>query len=191
MDDASGWLNLTVPPAPIEKLSQVMIALPVFWSMTVLLAPVLVIDAVPSVTWPPAGWAAAIPGPRRKKQLVPRRSVRTSIELGVFIPDNLLLGRQKLGLFQEKCNTRKALPAGGNCLPRRTIQFAVHLNIGGRDSNHPAARRHRARRIEGFVLKRRRTGGQGGIRTLERLLTVTHFPGVRLKPLGHLSGTPA
>ena len=30
-------------------------------------------------------------------------------------------------------------------------------------------------------------GGQGGIRTLERLLTVTHFPGVRLQPLGHLS----
>src|SRR6185312_7269514 len=26
-----------------------------------------------------------------------------------------------------------------------------------------------------------------GIRTLERLLTVTHFPGVRLQPLGHLS----
>src|SRR5690242_3197529 len=36
-----------------------------------------------------------------------------------------------------------------------------------------------------------RNGGQGGIRTLERLLTVTHFPGVRLKPLGHLSGEPA
>ena len=35
-----------------------------------------------------------------------------------------------------------------------------------------------------------RAGGQGGIRTLERLLTVTHFPGVRLKPLGHLSGIP-
>src|ERR1043166_995818 len=32
-------------------------------------------------------------------------------------------------------------------------------------------------------------GGQGGIRTLERLLTVTHFPGVRLQPLGHLSVT--
>ena len=32
-------------------------------------------------------------------------------------------------------------------------------------------------------------GGQGGIRTLERLSTVTHFPGVRLKPLGHLSGS--
>src|SRR6185437_13858092 len=38
--------------------------------------------------------------------------------------------------------------------------------------------------------KRVETGGQGGIRTLERLLTVTHFPGVRLKPLGHLSGSP-
>ncbi len=26
-----------------------------------------------------------------------------------------------------------------------------------------------------------------GIRTLETLLTFTHFPGVRLRPLGHLS----
>src|ERR1043165_1242286 len=33
----------------------------------------------------------------------------------------------------------------------------------------------------------RYSGGQRGIRTLERLLTVTHFPGVRLQPLGHLS----
>ena len=31
-------------------------------------------------------------------------------------------------------------------------------------------------------------GGEGGIRTLDRLLTYTHFPGVLLKPLGHLSG---
>src|SRR3546814_9541267 len=32
-----------------------------------------------------------------------------------------------------------------------------------------------------------KNGGAGGIRTLERLLTVTHFPGVRLRPLGHRS----
>ena len=30
-------------------------------------------------------------------------------------------------------------------------------------------------------------GGDGGIRTLDTLLTYTHFPGVRLKPLSHLS----
>ena len=32
-------------------------------------------------------------------------------------------------------------------------------------------------------------GGEGGIRTLDTLLTYTHFPGVRLQPLGHLSNT--
>ena len=32
-------------------------------------------------------------------------------------------------------------------------------------------------------------GGQGGIRTLGTLLTFTHFPGVRLQPLGHLSAS--
>ena len=31
------------------------------------------------------------------------------------------------------------------------------------------------------------TGGERGIRTLDTLLTYTHFPGVRLQPLGHLS----
>ena len=30
-------------------------------------------------------------------------------------------------------------------------------------------------------------GGEGGIRTLDGLSTHTHFPGVLLKPLGHLS----
>ncbi len=30
-------------------------------------------------------------------------------------------------------------------------------------------------------------GGERGIRTLDTLLTYTHFPGVRLQPLGHLS----
>lgn len=32
------------------------------------------------------------------------------------------------------------------------------------------------------------TGGERGIRTLDRLLTYTRFPGVLLKPLGHLTG---
>jgi hypothetical protein len=31
-------------------------------------------------------------------------------------------------------------------------------------------------------------GGEGGIRTLEGLLTLTPLAGARLRPLGHLSG---
>jgi hypothetical protein len=38
---------------------------------------------------------------------------------------------------------------------------------------------------------RSRTGGWGGIRTHETLLTSTHFPGVRLRPLGHPSSAGA
>ena len=30
-------------------------------------------------------------------------------------------------------------------------------------------------------------GGERGIRTLDTVLAYTHFPGVRLQPLGHLS----
>ena len=42
------------------------------------------------------------------------------------------------------------------------------------------------------ILKRKEAckpcfGGEGGIRTLDELLTHTHFPGVLLQPLGHLS----
>lgn len=36
----------------------------------------------------------------------------------------------------------------------------------------------------GFCLT---NGGQGGIRTLDTGSPYTHFPGVRLRPLGHLS----
>jgi hypothetical protein len=35
------------------------------------------------------------------------------------------------------------------------------------------------------------SGGETGIRTPDRLLTYTRFPGVRLKPLIHLSGGEA
>ena len=31
------------------------------------------------------------------------------------------------------------------------------------------------------------SGGEGGIRTLDTLLAYTHFPGVLLQPLGHLT----
>ena len=36
----------------------------------------------------------------------------------------------------------------------------------------------------------RRSGGAGGIRTLDTVLPYTHFPGVRLRPLGHRSACP-
>ena len=43
---------------------------------------------------------------------------------------------------------------------------------------------HKKSRQAGFVFF---FGGERGIRTLDKLLTYTHFPGVLLKPLGHLS----
>ena len=46
--------------------------------------------------------------------------------------------------------------------------------------------RHRALRCkDGLFL--RLVGGDGGIRTLDTGLAYTHFPGVRLQPLGHVS----
>src|SRR5262245_6364657 len=46
-----------------------------------------------------------------------------------------------------------------------------------RPETHPR-RQRRAERVD---------GGEGGIRTHGGLLTHTHFPGVHLRPLGHLS----
>ncbi len=41
---------------------------------------------------------------------------------------------------------------------------------------------------QGGKLSRWLYGGEGGIRTLDTVLPYTHFPGVLLQPLGHLSG---
>ncbi|VVT29423.1 hypothetical protein SPHINGO391_510113 [Sphingomonas aurantiaca] len=46
--------------------------------------------------------------------------------------------------------------------------------------------RNHARR-PGKTGKNKGGGGAGGIRTLDTLLTYTHFPGERLRPLGHRS----
>ena len=42
-------------------------------------------------------------------------------------------------------------------------------------------------RFANYRAKSKRSGGAGGIRTLDTLLTYTHFPGERLRPLGHRS----
>ena len=39
----------------------------------------------------------------------------------------------------------------------------------------------------GGFLKIDKIGGEGGIRTLDTLLTHTHFPGVRFQPLTHFT----
>ena len=41
--------------------------------------------------------------------------------------------------------------------------------------------------LQSTIYKTKICGGERGIRTLERLLTFTHFPGVLLQPLGHLT----
>ncbi len=39
----------------------------------------------------------------------------------------------------------------------------------------------------GGVIRAYKIGGEGGIRTLDTLLTHTHFPGVRFQPLTHFT----
>src|SRR2546429_1735993 len=47
----------------------------------------------------------------------------------------------------------------------------------------------RGRKLAGFSRIKLVLGGEGGIRTRVGVLPQTRFPGVRLKPLIHLSGT--
>jgi hypothetical protein len=64
---------------------------------------------------------------------------------------------------------------------RGNAPFVPHENLG---EPFPGPLRVRIF-IFNFLL--RKNGGETGIRTLETLLEPTRFPGVRLRPLGHLS----
>ncbi len=46
---------------------------------------------------------------------------------------------------------------------------------------------YKKQNVEKFRTATELYGGEGGIRTLGTLLAYTHFPGVLLRPLGHLS----
>src|SRR5690606_12445460 len=70
------------------------------------------------------------------------------------------------GVLPQKCCA--AAPAFFICLLRQL------LRLPRRQTKKASFRKHLCRREE-------------GIRTLDALLEHTHFPGVRLRPLGHLS----
>jgi hypothetical protein len=53
---------------------------------------------------------------------------------------------------------------------------------------YPAELRAQRLKTDGNIARHVATGGEGGIRTLEGLLTLTPLAGARLRPLGHLSG---
>ena len=58
-------------------------------------------------------------------------------------------------------------------------------------STHMSTAPHQSRKkrelTRAVELLKTKYGGERGIRTLETLLTLTHFPGVLLQPLGHLT----
>src|SRR3569832_971569 len=117
MEFGSGWLKRTVPPEPTEKLFQLTTALPVFWSMTVLLALGLVIEAVPSTTWPPVGWARAAESPMTERQLVPRRSAR---RIAVLVGLTALPDCRHI----DMCTLIPQKPP-----PPRTVNIAAHVAV--------------------------------------------------------------
>ena len=102
-------------------------------------------------------------------------------------------------------HAKKAPPAGALAALARVMRQGVlkcrPLTIEGR--RIPSGRKGRLRFSREFALSRngygnrrpclhnsniiKATGGAGGIRTLDTLLTYTHFPGERLRPLGHRS----
>lgn len=78
---------------------------------------------------------------------------------------------------------RAAEKIAGNRRLRRGVVLSVVQN-----DHQIIAEPRRFRRYSPILSKRLRlAGGAGGIRTLDTLLTYTHFPGERLRPLGHRS----
>lgn len=73
-----------------------------------------------------------------------------------------------------------------------TIPTAVATASAGRRHDLTSRRMLRKSPANRLILRGFRTdsGGERGIRTPDRRLTYTRFPGVRLKPLIHLSGRP-
>ncbi|SFM00832.1 hypothetical protein SAMN04490355_103220 [Pelosinus propionicus DSM 13327] len=57
--DAEGWTKFTVSPLPMEKLCQLTMALSLVW-LTVVVAPLAVMAALPLTTVPPVGLAQAV-----------------------------------------------------------------------------------------------------------------------------------
>ena len=76
----------------------------------------------------------------------------------------------------------RAHPCGAHCVRPAPLRG---LSNGGFESSHPSPPDTKKPAFAGCFV----SGGEGGIRTLDTLLTYTHFPGVLLKPLGHLTGT--
>ncbi len=74
-----------------------------------------------------------------------------------------------------------AHPCGASAEPTSAPTLARWLSNPGEASHHTHLT-NKNRHVGGFWF-----GGEGGIRTLGTLLTYTHFPGVLLQPLGHLS----
>jgi hypothetical protein len=82
----------------------------------------------------------------------------------------------------ERSGLTKALPA---LCPTGSLWSApiVPDDWSNREGSHPSLTAKKKAPERGFFV----CGGEGGIRTLEAF-RLTHFPGVLLRPLGHLTG---
>ena len=70
---------------------------------------------------------------------------------------------------------------------RRLFWVLAVFSTGAKNAKPRVARGSEAPRNRGKPVWKFGSGGERGIRTLDTRLTYTHFPGVRLQPLGHLS----
>ena len=84
------------------------------------------------------------------------------------------------GLYRDYAARPCALPYGLASL----VQICSRQICRTRECSHPLSPPHKKSPNKGLVL----CGGERGIRTLDTRLAYTHFPGVLLQPLGHLSG---
>ena len=91
----------------------------------------------------------------------------------------LSYGRKGREYYHNDCRSpfsqRTPAPAAASAA---TARNQLHTRVSRFEKPAPSPRLSRERAL----------GGEGGIRTLEGLLTLTPLAGARLRPLGHLSG---
>ena len=71
-------------------------------------------------------------------------------------------------------------------LAKKSPEGLSNKDVARRQGQYVQSRRPREHQDTDWIQMELIDGGEGGIRTLDTL-PYTHFPGVRLRPLGHLS----
>ena len=126
----------------------------------------------------------------RRVRLRPPRHASSSSRPALSVCNRSIAGIQAPRLVTTGARERREALASPGRLAARREAWRLH-STRRRGSPHMRGTPQPERLLGmGREALKRGSGGAGGIRTLDTLLTYTHFPGERLRPLGHRSACP-